>query len=201
MDGDGQEGTVVFVMGVSGSGKSTIAARVADAFGGEFIEGDDLHPAANVAKMASGEPLSDADRMPWLESVASAAASAALRGGGGRAAVAGAVAVATCSALKSAYRRRLRDHVALRAGKKHTRVVFLFVQIARAVVAARLSRRVGHFMPAALLDSQFAALETPSPREEPDVLFLNVQGEESPEQLADEAISLVSAALQIPRKT
>lgn len=131
------------VMGVSGCGKSTLGRALAAALGWRFVEGDTLHPEANVAKMAAGEALDDADRAPFLERVA-----AALRAGQPQG------IVVSCSALKRRYRDRIR---ALVAG-----VRFVLPELERAQVAARLALRRGHFMPAALLDSQYADFEPPT---------------------------------------
>ena len=131
------------VMGVSGCGKSTVGAAFARAIGAQFVDGDDLHPPENVAKMASGQPLTDADRWPWLDRVG-----AALTGD----------VVIGCSALKRAYRDRIRAV----AGP----VRFLHLAGSREVIAARMAARPGHFMPLGLLDSQFAALEPLAPDED-----------------------------------
>jgi gluconokinase len=139
---------VLVVMGVSGSGKSTVAEPLAKRLGWPFEEGDDLHPAANVAKMKAGVPLDDADRAPWLDAVAAWIAERLRAGNGG---------VITCSALRRVYRDRLRE-----AGDG---VVFVYLEGAEAVIAGRIAERHGHFMPAALLDSQFATLEEPTPDE------------------------------------
>ena len=133
----------VVVMGVSGSGKTTVGAALADALGLRFVDGDALHPAANVAKMAAGIPLDDADRAPWLDAVGAVLAD-------------GPVVVA-CSALKRAYRDRLR------AAAPGLQLVFLDGD--RALLASRMTARPGHFMPASLLDSQLATLERPEPDE------------------------------------
>lgn len=130
------------VMGVSGCGKSTIGAAFAAAIMGQFIDGDDLHPAANVAKMAAGLPLTDQDRAPWLIKVGQA-----LLGGAGP-------VVIGCSALK----RRYRDVIRAEAGLP---VMFLHLSGTRQVLLSRMAARTGHFMPPSLLDSQFAALEPP----------------------------------------
>lgn len=130
------------VMGVSGCGKSTIGAAFAAAITGQFIDGDDLHPAANVAKMAAGLPLTDQDRAPWLIKVGQA-----LLGGAGP-------VVIGCSALK----RRYRDVIRAEAGLP---VMFLHLSGTRQVLLSRMAARTGHFMPPSLLDSQFAALEPP----------------------------------------
>lgn len=128
-------------MGPSGCGKSTIACALAGSLQARFVEGDELHPPANVEKMRSGTPLGDADRVPWLEAV-------------GRALLeepAGPV-VATCSALK----RRYRDQLRAAAGP----LVFILPQVSREVLGQRLAARTGHFMPPGLLDSQLADLES-----------------------------------------
>lgn len=135
---------ILIVMGVSGSGKSTIGALLAEALGATFAEGDRYHPPANVRKMASGTPLADADRWPWLAAIAAAIV-------GWRAD--GRDAVVTCSALKEAYRARLAD------GARDVR--FVFLKGSEALIRDRLRHRSGHFMPPTLLASQFAALEEP----------------------------------------
>ena len=135
-------------MGVAGSGKTTVGRRLADELGWPFCEGDDLHPPANVAKMARGEPLTDEDRRPWLEALRARIA-AALDAGGDL--------VVACSALKSAYRRTLAVDAA--------RVRFVYLALDPAVAALRVARRQGHFMKASMVGSQFAALEAPSPEE------------------------------------
>ena len=129
----------VVVMGVSGSGKTTVGAALADALGLRFVDGDSLHPAANVAKMAAGIPLDDADRAPWLDAVGAVLA-------------AGPVVVA-CSALKRSYRDRLR------AAAPDLQLVFL--DGSPALLASRMAARPGHFMPTSLLDSQLTTLEQP----------------------------------------
>ncbi|GGF02125.1 gluconokinase [Aliidongia dinghuensis] len=141
---------VVIVMGVSGCGKSTIAAMLAGRMHWEFEEGDALHPPANVAKMASGQPLNDEDRAPWLEAVAAQIDAWRTTGRSG---------VITCSALK----RRYRD--ILIGDRPDVRLAFL--KGSKEVIANRLAARQGHFMPAALLDSQLATLEAPSEDEHP----------------------------------
>jgi gluconokinase len=133
----------VVVMGVSGTGKSTVGRALADALGVPFVEGDDLHPPANVAKMAAGIPLTDADRAPWLDLVA--------------ARLAGTPAVVACSALRRIYRDRLRSEA--------PDLALVFLHGTREVLAARMTERPGHFMPTSLLDSQLATLEPPAPDE------------------------------------
>jgi gluconokinase len=140
--------SVLVVMGVSGSGKSTLAARLAERLGWPFKEGDELHPAANIAKMTSGQPLDDADRAPWLE---------AIGGWIDRWLAAGSHGVITCSALKRAYRDTLREG---RPG-----VEFVFLDLDQATIADRLEHRRGHYWPPKLLASQFADLQRPAPDE------------------------------------
>ncbi|RYH02434.1 gluconokinase [Salipiger sp. IMCC34102] len=134
----------IVAMGVSGCGKSRIGAMLADRLGLAFQDGDDLHPQHNIDKMAAGIPLDDADRAPWLDAVGHA--------------LAGDRKVIACSALKRSYRDRIR---AL-AGP----VVFVHLAGDREVLLDRVSHRPGHFMPATLLDSQFATLEPPGPDED-----------------------------------
>ncbi|MFF2245226.1 gluconokinase [Arthrobacter sp. NPDC058130] len=134
---------VVVIMGVSGSGKSTVAGLLAGRLGWDLAEGDDLHPEANVAKMHAGQPLTDEDRWPWLERIA----------GWIRAHTeAGTPGVVTCSALKKRYRDVLRGEG----------VVFVFLEGSRDKISDRLASRHGHFMPPGLLESQFEALEAPT---------------------------------------
>jgi carbohydrate kinase (thermoresistant glucokinase family) len=161
---------VLLVMGVSGSGKTTVGKALAEALGWPFEEGDDLHPPANVAKMKAGVPLTDEDRAPWLAAVARWIDDQALRGEPG---------VITCSALKRAYRDRLR------ADRPHLWLVFL--EGSRRVIAERLAQRHGHFMPASLLDSQLAALEPPG--EDEPVIDVDI---EAP---LDQQVGAVEAAL------
>jgi gluconokinase len=133
---------VVVLMGVSGSGKTEDGTRLAEALGGTFVEGDDYHPPANVAKMRSGVPLDDADRQPWLETLSREI---------GTWLDAGKTVVLACSALKQRYRDILK------AGRPGVR--FVHLKGDKALIRKRLDKRRGHYMPASLLDSQFAALE------------------------------------------
>ena len=136
----------IVIMGVSGCGKSTVGAALSDALGIPYREGDDLHPPANIAKMRAGETLTDADRWPWLDLVAQDLAAQA-------------PVILGCSALRRAYRDRIRDG----AGGP---VCFVHLAGSPALIATRMAARSGHFMPASLLDSQFASLEPPEPDEE-----------------------------------
>lgn len=137
-------------MGVSGSGKSTIAVALAKQLSWAFEDGDKFHPASNVAKMRAGHPLTDEDRWPWLQAIADEI---------GRTCEAGGHVVIACSALKRAYRD------VLVSGRKDVR--FVFLDGGKALIADRLARRKGHFMPAGLLDSQFRTLEPPQAVEHP----------------------------------
>jgi len=137
------------VMGVSGSGKTTIGARLARALGSEFVEGDDLHPPENVKRMTAGIPLTDDDRRGWLLAIAARLREAK------RARIG---LVVSCSALKRSYRDLLRS-----VGE--TEVRFVYLAGSRALLAERLAQRRGHFMPPALLESQLSILEEPSPDE------------------------------------
>ncbi|HEX4062978.1 MAG TPA: gluconokinase [Streptosporangiaceae bacterium] len=145
----GRAVTVIVVLaGVSGSGKSTVGPLLAERLNGIFVDGDAFHPAANVAKMHAGVPLTDADREPWLR---------AIEAWLDQRISAGQTAVVACSAL----RRGFRD--ALRAGRPQVRLVLL--NISHEAAVARLTARHGHFFPSSLLDTQFRDLEPPAPTE------------------------------------
>ncbi|HVW54625.1 MAG TPA: gluconokinase [Rhizobiaceae bacterium] len=148
----------IIVMGVSGSGKSTAGRAIAEKLGVPFLEGDAFHPAANVEKMRQGIPLTDEDRWPWLARVARELKAAAREKGG---------AIVSCSALRRIYRDRLRAAVG-------PELRFVFLDGDKATLSPRMRHRQGHFMPASLLESQFATLE--KPRGEEDVLTVNVAG-------------------------
>ena len=135
----------IVIMGVSGCGKSSVGAALGERLGIPYRDGDDLHPAANVEKMRAGIPLSDADRWPWLDRVA-------------RVLHDDAPVIVGCSALRRAYRDRIRST----AGGA---VRFVHLTGSREVIATRMAARTGHYMPTALLDSQFATLEPPAPDE------------------------------------
>jgi gluconokinase len=147
--------SVVVVMGVSGAGKSTIAAMLAARLGWTYEDADWFHPAANVEKMHSGYPLTDDDRWPWLEGIA-AWIDATCRAGG--------YGVIACSALKRAY----RDVIV--GGRQYVRLVYLKGE--RDLIARRTAMRHGHFMPTSLLDSQFATLQEPGEEEHPIVVSI-----------------------------
>ncbi|MGW1868725.1 gluconokinase [Streptomyces mauvecolor] len=154
----------VVVMGVAGTGKTTIGPLVAARLGVPYAEGDDFHPAANVAKMSAGIPLDDEDRRPWLDAIGAWAHDRAGLGG-----------VVSSSALKRGYRDRLR---AAAPG-----LVFLHLTGDRALIERRMAERKGHFMPAALLDSQYAALQPLGPDEAG--VAVDVSG--TPEDIAERA--------------
>jgi len=145
--------TICIVMGVSGSGKTTVAAMLAGALHCQFLEGDDLHPPSNVEKMRSGTPLTDADRLPWLRKIAEEIDAWRSNGESG---------VVTCSALKRAYRDIL-------IGDRRD-VTLVYLRGSKELIHQRMAARHEHFMPLALLDSQFATLEAPGPDEHPVVV-------------------------------
>jgi gluconokinase len=169
MSGAGTECAVV-VMGVSGSGKTTVAELLAKQLGWQFMEGDRLHPSANVEKMRQGIPLTDADRVPWLDRIGEELKSWAAEGRSG---------VMTCSALKRAYRDRIRF--------ARPDVRFVYLKGSQALIKGRVATRHHEYMPASLLMSQFDALEEPAPDE--PVITVDVGG--SP----DAEVSAVIAAL------
>ncbi len=169
---------IVVVAGVSGSGKTTVGSLLADRLGWPFTDADALHPAANIAKMEAGHPLSDADRRPWLATVGARMDAYAARGQS---------AVLACSALKRSYREQLL------AGRPEARMVFQ--HLTREVLEARLHARHGHFFPAALLDSQLADLQGPEPTE--DVLV--VEDTTPPEQVVD--VIIARLRLSPPQET
>jgi carbohydrate kinase (thermoresistant glucokinase family) len=159
---------IVVVMGVSGSGKTTVASLLAATFGWPFQEGDKLHPPANVEKMSRGTPLTDADRLPWLHKIAEAIDDWRAHGQSG---------VVTCSALKRSY----RDIII--GSRPDVRLVYL--KGSPDLIHRRMAQRHGHFMPATLLDSQFSTLEEPSPDENAIVVDIGGQPEEIVREIAD----------------
>jgi gluconokinase len=166
--------SVIVVMGVAGSGKTTIASQLAERLRWRFAEGDSFHPPANIARMRDGIALTDEDRWPWLDAIA--AWIDAARASGER-------SVITCSALKRAYRERL-------AGG-HDDVRFIYLKGEYGLVARRMAARKGHYMPVALLQSQYDALEEPHPGESPLVVAI----EPSPEEI----VAAIVAALGLER--
>ncbi|MFD0165359.1 gluconokinase [Streptomyces decoyicus] len=162
---------VIVVMGVAGTGKTTIGPMAADRLGVPYAEGDDFHPPANIAKMSAGIPLDDDDRGPWLDAIGAWAHERAGHGGG----------VVSSSALKRAYRDRLRAAA--------PRIVFLHLTGDRSLIEERMAERKGHFMPTALLDSQFATLEPLGPDEAG--VAVDVSG--TPEEIAERAVAALRA--------
>ena len=165
--------TTVVVMGVSGSGKTTVAQQLAGRLGWEFAEGDDHHPAANVEKMRAGIPLDDTDREPWLRALAGWIAAHER---------AGTSCVLTCSALKRSYRDLLREG--------NGSVFFAYVAVPEAVLAERLAARQGHYMPASLLTSQLATLE-PLADNEPGI---TVPGTGEPGDVVDAIVAALPSS-------
>ncbi|PRZ36577.1 gluconate kinase (SKI family) [Antricoccus suffuscus] len=160
----------IVTMGVSGSGKTTAGRALAERLGVPYADADDFHSESNIAKMASGTPLTDADRWPWLEAVG--AWLGRHQSGGG---------VMGCSALRVAYRDVLRKHA--------PGVLFVHLEGERSVVVRRVAERSGHFMPAALVDSQYATLEELEPRERGLVVDFDLPIE----QIVDKAVAYVAA--------
>jgi len=145
-----QAARIIIAMGVSSSGKSTVGQSIARRLHVPFLDGDGYHPEANVEKMRNGIPLTDEDRWPWLERLAKALAEAAERKG---------AAVGACSALRKTY----RDFLVKQAGEP---ILFVYLDGSKAVIADRMAKRHHEYMPASLLDSQFATLEVPDPASE-----------------------------------
>ncbi len=166
-----QSNLILLVIGVSGSGKSTIAKELARRLKLEFLEGDDFHSQEEIAKMASGHALTDQDRWPWLERIHAALESHVLTGKG---------TVVACSGLRKVYRQRLIGDI------PGARLVYL--KGSHDVIAARMHRRKNHFMPASLLDSQFETLEEPGPEENP--IIVSVEGNE------EDTIAAIEAGLK-----
>lgn len=163
---------VYIVMGITGSGKSTIGAALARSLGVDFIEGDDYHPLENVRKMSLGIPLTDDDRAGWLHALAHRISEAREEG---------ARIVVSCSALKRSYRDVLRS--------ADRGMQFVFLRGSRSMIEQRLGSRRGHFMPASLIDSQLETLEAPGPDENAIVCDIS----ESPEQIVKDIIAIVPA--------
>ncbi len=159
----------LIVMGVSGSGKSTIAAKLAEQLGWTFEDGDRFHPASNVAKMSAGHPLTDEDRLPWLTAIADEIDRVCHDGGH---------VVMACSALRRSYRDLLVH------GRNDIRIVFLDGSLT--LIAERLARRHGHFMPPGLLDSQFKTLEPPQENEYPITVSIDATVEAIVQSIVDQ---------------
>jgi gluconokinase len=168
-----KNGTALVVMGVSGSGKTTVAELLAKKLGWPFMEGDRLHPPANVEKMRQGIPLTDADRAPWLDRIGEELKSWGAERKSG---------VLTCSALKRAYRDRIRS--------ARPDVRFIYIKGSEALISARVAARHHEFMPASLLRSQFNTLEEPTP-DEPGIVTVDAGGS------AEEEVAAVIATLNL----
>lgn len=164
--------TVIVVMGVSGSGKTTVAALLAARLGWQLAEADAFHPAANIARMKSGIPLTDADRGPWLDAIAGWVDGVRAAGSHG---------VVTCSALRRRYRERLA------AGQGDVR--FAYLKGDYALIAGRLAGRAHEYMPASLLKSQFDTLEEPGPEESAMIVAID----RSPEAIVEEIVAALGA--------
>lgn len=162
----------ICVMGVSGSGKTSVGERLAEVYGVRFIEGDSLHSAANVEKMARGTPLDDEDRWPWLDAIGAEIYRTLAAGNG---------LVVSCSALKRIYRERLRTA----AGGK---LIFVYLDGSKELLSQRMGARTGHFMPASLLESQLQTLEVPTG--EPGVVTVGIDGS------VEEIVARVLAGLE-----
>lgn len=163
---------ILVLMGVSGSGKTTVGQLIAKALNCDFIEGDALHPAANVEKMAHGIPLTDADRQPWLEAIRARIEQAHARGE---------TLVIACSALKRRYREFLEATVPVR---------WIYLEGPEPLLYSRIEHRVGHYMKANMLASQIAALEPP----QPDENALSVDVTPPPEQIAATILAALRAS-------
>jgi gluconokinase len=155
----------VIVMGVSGSGKSSVGILLAKALDLPYVEGDELHPKANVEKMSHGTPLTDEDRWPWLDLIGERLAAGAPTG-----------IVITCSALKKVYRDRLRKAA-------DDKLAFVFLDGSKELLTERMGHRSGHFMPTSLLESQLATLERP----DKEVGVVTVDIDATPEAIAEAA--------------
>ncbi|MGL5599411.1 MAG: gluconokinase [Silvania sp.] len=162
----------IILMGVSGTGKTTVGLALSHAIGAKFIDGDDLHPRQNIVKMASGQPLEDSDRLPWLDRIGDVIFSLGQKNESG---------ILVCSALKKRYRDQLRQgNPALR---------FLWLTGDYDCILQRMQQRKGHFMPEALLRSQFAALEAPD-ESEPDIVAVDIAPDVA--QIVGHALALLN---------
>ena len=157
---------IIYVMGVSGSGKSTIGKELAKALNFPFFDGDDYHPAANIKKMSTGKPLNDMDRKGWLHCLNKIALEHKDNG-----------AVIVCSALKEKYRNQLKNNL-------DSNCIFLYLKGSLEEISNRLSERKGHFMPKELLASQFETLEEPT-----EAISISIL--KSPQAIVKEFISIL----------
>ncbi|MCC8253304.1 MULTISPECIES: gluconokinase [Vibrio] len=169
-------GSSVVVMGVCASGKTTIGEHLAEKLGRKFIDGDNLHPRANIQKMASGQPLNDDDRKPWLERIRDAAYSLESKNEHG---------IIVCSALKKIYRDQIRD------GNEN--VSFLFLDGSKELILERMRARQGHFMKENMVNSQFETLERPE--NEPRTIFVDIDA--TIEEVVANAAELIRAQNEV----
>ena len=172
---------LIVVMGTSGSGKSTLGASLSTALGVPFVDGDDLHPASNVAKMSAGQPLTDDDRAPWLLRVRATGHTLASESASN-------VAVVACSALKRAYRDTLRGNDALK-------VIHIYQDIPPQVLLHRMSNRHGHFMKESMLRSQLDTLQAPT-SDEPGIITIPVSQDTSMEQVTSAVVQQLQPYLK-----
>lgn len=169
-------GKAFILMGVSSTGKTSVGTAVAQRLGMKLIDGDDLHPRANIQKMASGTPLNDDDRFPWLERINDAAFSLEQKSEKG---------IIVCSALKKKYRDQIRQG--------NADVKFIFLQGSFELVLERMKQRKGHFMKPEMLQSQFNTLEVPQ-ADEPDVIFIDIDG--SIEEVVERCVKAVEPLIR-----
>lgn len=169
-------GKAFILMGVSSTGKTSVGTAVAQRLGMKLIDGDDLHPRANIQKMASGTPLNDDDRFPWLERINDAAFSLEQKSEKG---------IIVCSALKKKYRDQIRQG--------NADVKFIFLQGSFELVLERMKQRKGHFMKPEMLQSQFNTLEVPQ-ADEPDVIFIDIDG--SFDEVVDRCVKAVEPLIR-----
>ena len=178
MTRDGDAAPILLIMGVSGGGKTTIGALLAGRLQWPYAEADDFHPPANLRKMRAGQPLTDADRLPWLQAIGAWIDEQI---------AAGQPAVVSCSALKRSYRDVLRGSG---SGRDSARLKLIYLEGDRDLIARRMAARHGHFFPASLLDSQFRDLEPPEPGEHAIV----VPASGTPEEITGEILSKLGPA-------
>ncbi|ANU37908.1 gluconokinase [Vibrio scophthalmi] len=171
-------GSSVIVMGVCACGKSTIGEQLAQKLGRKFIDGDDLHPRANIQKMASGQPLNDDDRKPWLERIRDASYSLESKNEHG---------IIVCSALKKKYRDQIRE------GNEN--VTFLFLDGNKELIMDRMRQRQGHFMKENMVNSQFETLERPDAEPQTIVVGIDCSIEEIVDNAAQQLIAQQEVAL------
>ncbi|WP_439257824.1 gluconokinase [Lonepinella sp. BR2271] len=174
------QGSSFILMGVSSTGKTSVGTAVANKLGLKLIDGDDLHPRANIIKMRQGHPLNDEDRLPWLERIRDAAFSLEQKSEKG---------IIVCSALKKKYRDLIRDG--------NGNVKFLFLHGSFALILERMKQRKGHFMKEEMLKSQFDTLEIPQ-ADEPDVIAVDIEG--SFDEVVERCVRALEPLLDLQHK-